>query len=198
MFVFNQRSLRAFNEKTLVHYKKHATIMAVLMLICGICCLIYPIAAGVYLSYATGFMFLVCGFYSIYSLFSSGKKQLKAKFTYAFFAIAWLLLGYCFLVNPVIGMNSLAMVFCCLFILGGIFRIASGVKLFRSPGYGWNIFIGIFDLLIAGVWLNMDPDRSYVFTSIFIGVEMIFSSFAFISLRRNATLVKTDKLADKN
>ena len=33
MFVFNQRSLRAFNEKTLVHYKKHATIMAVLMLI---------------------------------------------------------------------------------------------------------------------------------------------------------------------
>lgn len=91
MFVFNQRSLRAFNEKTLVHYKKHATIMAVLMLICGICCLIYPIAAGVYLSYATGFMFLVCGFYSIYSLFSSSKKQLKAKFTYAFFAIAWLL-----------------------------------------------------------------------------------------------------------
>lgn len=81
---------------------------------------------------------------------------------------------------------------------GGIFRIASGVKLFRSPGYGWNIFIGIFDLLIAGVWLNMDPDRSYVFTSIFIGVEMIFSSLAFISLRRNATLVKTDKLADKN
>lgn len=121
MFVFNQRSLRAFNEKTLVHYKKHATIMAVLMLICGICCLIYPIAAGIYLSYATGFMFLVCGFYSIYSLFSSGKKQLKAKFTYAFFAIAWLLLGYCFLVNPVIGMNSLAMVFCCLFILGGFF-----------------------------------------------------------------------------
>ena len=158
--------------------------MAVLMLICGICCLIYPIAAGVYLSYATGFMFLVCGFYSIYSLFSSSKKQLKAKFTYAFFAIAWLLLGYCFLVNPVIGMNSLA--------------IASGVKLFHSPGYGWNIFIGIFDLLIAGVWLNMDPDRSYVFTSIFIGVEMIFSSLAFISLRRNATLVKTDKLADKN
>ena len=95
--------------------------------------------------------------------------------------------GYCWV----------TVVFCCLFILGGIFRIASGVKLFHSPGYGWNIFIGIFDLLIAGVWLNMDPDRSYVFTSIFIGVEMIFSSLAFISLRRNATLVKTDKLADK-
>lgn len=57
MFVFNQRSLKAFNEKTLFHYKRHATIMAVLLLVCGICCLIYPIAAGVYLSYATGFMF---------------------------------------------------------------------------------------------------------------------------------------------
>lgn len=70
--------------------------------------------------------------------------------------------------------------------------------MFRSPGYGWNIFIGILDLLIAGVWLNMDPDKSYVFTSIFIGVEMIFSSLAFISLRRNTKLVATDKLANNH
>lgn len=70
--------------------------------------------------------------------------------------------------------------------------------MFRSPGYGWNIFIGILDLLIAGVWLNMDPDKSYVFTSIFIGVEMIFSSLAFISLRRNTNLVATDKLANNH
>ena len=70
--------------------------------------------------------------------------------------------------------------------------------MFRSPGYVWNIFIGILDLLIAGVWLNMDPDKSYVFTSIFIGVEMIFSSLAFISLRRNTKLVATDKLANNN
>ena len=33
MFVFNQRSLKAFNEKTLFHYKRHATIMAVLLLV---------------------------------------------------------------------------------------------------------------------------------------------------------------------
>lgn len=74
MFVFNQRSLRAFNEKTLVHYKKHATIMAVLMLICGICCLIYPIAAGVYLSYATGFMF----WYVVSILFIACLAQVKS------------------------------------------------------------------------------------------------------------------------
>lgn len=163
MFVFNQRSLRAFNEKTLVHYKKHATIMAVLMLICGICCLIYPIAAGVYLSYATGFMFLVCGFYSIYSLFSSGKKQLKAKFTYAFFAIAWLLLGYCFLVNPVIGMNSLAMVFAACLFWGGFFVSPLGSNCSVVRVMDGNIFIGIFDLLIAGVWRIWIPtDRMYL------------------------------------
>lgn len=74
MFVFNQRSLRAFNEKTLVHYKKHATIMAVLMLVCGICCLIYPIAAGVYLSYATGFMF----WYVVFILFIACLAQVKS------------------------------------------------------------------------------------------------------------------------
>jgi uncharacterized membrane protein HdeD (DUF308 family) len=60
--------------KNTVHYKKHATIMAVLMLICGICCLIYPIAAGVYLSYATGFMFL----YVVSILFIARLAQVKS------------------------------------------------------------------------------------------------------------------------
>lgn len=97
--------------------------------------------------------------------------------------------GLLFLVNPVIGMNSLAMVFCCLFILG-VFSYRIWGQTVPQSGLWMEHFHWYFDLLIAGVWLNMDPDRSYVFTSIFIGVEMIFSSLAFISLRRNATLVK--------
>ncbi|QBX82984.1 DUF308 domain-containing protein [Citrobacter tructae] len=198
MFVFNQYSLRAFNEKARLHYRRHATIMAALLLICGFCCLIYPIAAGIYLSYATGFMFLLCGCYSIYSLITSGKQSLRATFTYALFSVAWLLLGYSFIVNPIVGMGSLAVIFCCLFIIGGIFRIVSGFKMFSSPGYGWNVFIGIFDLLIAGVWLNMDADKSYLFTTIFIGLEMIFSSFGFIRLRKNMTFFKDDKVLGKN
>ena len=198
MFVFKQYNLRAFSEKARLHYRRHATIMAALLLICGFCCLIYPIAAGIYLSYTTGFMFLVCGFYSIYSLISSGKQPLSAKFTYALFSIAWLLLGYGFMVNPIVGMSSLAVVFCCLFIVGGLLRIVSGFKMFSSPGYGWNVFIGIVDLLIAGVWLNMNAEKSYLFTSIFIGLEMIFSAFGFICLRKNMTSLISNKVMIKD
>lgn len=198
MFVFNQYSLQAFNEKARLHYRKHATIMATLLLICGFCCLIYPIAAGIYLSYTTGIMFLVCGFYSIYSLITSGNQPFSAKFTYALFSVAWLLLGYDFIVNPIVGMSSLAVVFCCLFIVGGLFRIVSGFNMFSRPGYRWNVFIGIFDLLIAGVWLNMNAEKTYLFTTIFIGLEMIFSAFGFIRLRKNMTAFINDKAINKD
>ena len=58
MFVFNQRSLRAFNEKTLVHYKKHATIMAVFLLVfCDWCFVFFFVARGVF-KYLTRLIFI--------------------------------------------------------------------------------------------------------------------------------------------
>ena len=116
------------------------------MLICGICCLIYPIAAGVYLSYATGFMFLVCGFI----LFIACLAQVKTIESQIYLCLL-LSRGYCWVTvsgescdrHEFIGNGILLPVYS-----GGIFRIASGVKLFHSPGYGWNIFIGILTCLL--------------------------------------------------
>lgn len=101
MFVFNQRSLKAFNEKTLFHYKRHATIMAVLLLVCGICCLI-PINLQVFMQQ------VLCSWCAASILFTACFPRVKAVesqiylclFCYRMVAA----LGYCFLENPVIGM----------------------------------------------------------------------------------------------
>lgn len=184
MFIFNQYGLRALSESALLHYRKHALVMAILLFICGVCCLIYPFFAAMYLSYLTGMLFMMCGFYTLYSLLVFRKQNWKSIFAAVLFAVAWLLLGFLFIVNPIAGMNSLAILFCCLFIVGGVSRILSGFSTIGMPGYGWNIFIGILDLLIAGLWIGMNPEQSYLFTTAFIGVEMIFSAISFLSLRK--------------
>jgi uncharacterized membrane protein HdeD (DUF308 family) len=81
------------------------------------------------------------------------------------------------------GMSSLAFLFGFLFVLGGISRIVSGCKTRKQSGAGWNIFIGLLDLIIACLWLAMNPQQSWLFITAFIGVEMIFSAIGFLVLR---------------
>ncbi|HBX3544882.1 TPA: acid-resistance protein, partial [Klebsiella pneumoniae subsp. pneumoniae] len=43
--------------------------------------------------------------------------------------------------------------------------------------------IGLLDLLIACLWLAMNPQQSWLFITAFIGVEMIFSAIGLLVLR---------------
>ena len=184
MFVFNTYHLKTINENSRRQFKRYALVMAVLMLICGVCALIYPLVAGWYLSYVTGMMFMMIGFYTLYSLIVFRKHPWKSKVCDLFFAIAWLLLGYNFIANPLAGMESLSLIFCFLFIVGGFSRIVNGFQMSSYSGWGWNLIIGTLDLLIAGLWLSMGPQKTYFFTTVFIGVEMIFSAWGLLSARK--------------
>lgn len=184
MLIFNYSGLKALNERANFHYKKSSVVMAVILLICGICCFIYPLIAGLYLSYLTGVMLLMSGFYTLYSLLVFRHQSWKSKCGDLLFAVIWLLLGYGFITNPLIAMESLSAVFCIMFIIGGLFRLVYGFRMVNHAGWGWNISIGLFDLLIAGLWMGLDPERSYLFTTAFIGLEMIFSAWSLLSVHK--------------
>ncbi|EPG4160386.1 acid-resistance protein, partial [Klebsiella pneumoniae] len=59
----------------------------------------------------------------------------------------------------------------------------NGCQTRKQSGAGWNIFIGLLDLLIACLWLAMNPQQSWLFITAFIGVEMIFSAIGLLVLR---------------
>lgn len=198
MFIFNQYRVKALSEVSRIRYKRHALIMAILLYICGACCLIFPFMAGMYLCYIIGMMFMVCGFYTLYSLVVFRSQHWRSKFVSGIFALAWILLGFSFISHPLVGMTSLSIIFCGLFFIGGVSRIVSGFTLRGRTGAICNIFIGIFDLLIAVVWLSMNPEQSYLFTTAFIGLEMIFSAIGFISLRKKLTTEQLIKKTVKN
>ena len=126
---------------------------------------------------------MICGFYSLYSLIVFRQQHWKSRLVALIFAIAWIVLGLSFVVNPLNGMSSQAFLFGFLFVLGGISRIVSGCKTRKQSGAGWNIFIGLLDLIIACLWLAMNPQQSWLFITAFIGVEMIFSAIGFLVLR---------------
>ncbi len=157
MFMFSHYTLNAFSPRVFIRYKRHACLMAVLLFICGACCLAWPLVAGWYLATVTGMLLMICGFYSLYSLIVFRQQHWKSRLVALIFAIAWIVLGLSFVVNPLNGMSSLAILFGFLFVLGGISRIVNGCQTRKQSGAGWNIFIGLLDLLIACLWLAMNP-----------------------------------------
>ncbi len=127
---------------------------------------------------------MICGFYSLYSLIVFRQQHWKSRLGGADLRHRpRIVLGLSFVVNPLNGMSSLAILFGFLFVLGGISRIVNGCQTRKQSGAGWNIFIGLLDLLIACLWLAMNPQQSWLFITAFIGVEMIFSAIGLLVLR---------------
>lgn len=88
MFMFSHYTLNAFSPRVFIRYKRHAGMMAALLFICGACCLAWPLVAGWYLATVTGMLFMICGFYSLYSLIVFRQQHWKSRLVALIFAIA--------------------------------------------------------------------------------------------------------------
>ena len=172
-----------FSPRVFIRYKRHACLMAVLLFICGACCLAWPLVAGWYLATVTG-MFID----DLRLLFAvqpdclppaaleitPGGADLRHRLDRA---------------RPELYRQSSQRYeqsghfIWLLFVLGGISRIVNGCQTRKQSGAGWNIFIGLLDLPIACLWLAMNPQQSWLFITAFIGVEMIFSAIGLLVLR---------------
>ena len=87
MFMFSHYTLNAFSPRVFIRYKRHAGMMAALLFICGACCLAWPLVAGWYLATVTGMLFMICGFYSLYSLIVFRQQHWKSRLVALIFAI---------------------------------------------------------------------------------------------------------------
>ena len=59
-----------------------------------------PLVAGWYLATVTGMLLMICGFYSLYSLIVFRQQHWKSRPVALIFAIARIVLGLSFVVNP--------------------------------------------------------------------------------------------------
>ncbi len=182
MLLIDRKILSSLNQRVLVKYKRSAFSFALILSLCGVLCLIFPVYAGVVLSYLTGFLLTLCGFYSLTCAFTFRKNGKIAIFSLIIFSIIYIIMGVSVLLSPMLGINILSMIICFLFLLAGFSRISAA---FRNPnmvGRYWCMFIGILDLIIAFIWIGANEDTTYYLVSIFIGLEMTSSAYIYFTL----------------
>lgn len=182
MLDFNRQNLMQMTADALKKQRGYLWIIAILLLIGGVACLMNPLISGVTLSYIIGGLLLINGISMLFMTFSSRIYSGGSKVFSILVAVAYLLLGYVFLTDPLQGMMSLAILLAILFIAGGILRLGAGLRQFSQPR-GWlNLIIGLLDLFIAYLLVGNGPLVSVTLIATLVGIELLFSSFGLIAI----------------
>ncbi|AFH92285.1 DUF308 domain-containing protein [Providencia stuartii] len=182
MLNINPDQLKNLAESQLKGHRTIIYLVALLLLIGGIVCITNPLVSGIVFSSFIGVVLLVSGVAVILNIFFN---RLYANMSILFsliVGIAYLILGYAFLSDPLQSLLFLAIFVAILFIFGGVIRIYAGTKLFSSAAGMMNILIGILDFIIAYMLLSGNAQTSITLLTLFIGIELLFSSFTLFLL----------------
>lgn len=190
MLNLNQNQLKNLAESQLKGHRTIIYLVALLLLVGGVVCITNPIVSGIAFSSLIGVMLLISGVAVILNIVFNRLYANVSVFFSLIAGIAYLILGYAFITDPLQSLLFLAVFVAVLFIIGGVIRLFAGAKLFSSAAGMMNILIGILDFIIAYMLLSGNAQTSITLLTLFIGIELLFSSFNLFllagALKKNA------------
>jgi uncharacterized membrane protein HdeD (DUF308 family) len=150
------------------------------MLICGIAAIALPWASGIGVVIVIAWVLL----------FSAVSHLIFAFHTHSVGGVLWEILlaliygaaGVFMLMNPLAGLVTLTLVLAIFLLLEAALEIALYLKLRRSTKAGWVLLDAIVTLVLAIlIWVHW-PSSALWFVGTIIGVSLIFSGIARLSL----------------
>jgi uncharacterized membrane protein HdeD (DUF308 family) len=152
-------------------------VLGILLTILGVVCIVKARTATTMSVAALGW---IIGISSVFWLFTAFQAfGWRGVFSYLLNAIFRGLTG-CFLIShPGAGAAGVASGLAMLFILGGLFRIASA-SVIRFPKWGWTAVAGFVSMALGAYLLATWDTASTSFLGIAIGIDLIFDSAALI------------------
>lgn len=178
MLNIDRKKLLDLNADFMKKQRTLLIIIAFLLLLGGIFCLFNPFASGVALSAFVGVLFILSGIGLIIGMFVNRQHNFWPMVGGILMGIAYIIMGYVFVKDPVAGIMTMSFILAVLFAFGGVIRISAGFRL-RGESNGWlQIIVGILDLFIAAILLTSGPQMSFMLVTVVVGLEMLFSSFA--------------------
>jgi len=178
MLNIDRKSLLGLDGNFLKKQRTLLLVISFLLLLGGIFCLINPFASGAALSAIVGTMFMLSGIGLIIGMIANRTRNFWPMVAGILMGVAYIIMGYVFITNPMVGIFTMSVILATLFALGGIIRLSAGYKL-RGVSGGWlQIIIGILDLAIAAMFITAGPAMSVTLVTTIVGIEMLFSSFS--------------------
>ncbi|CAI0865655.1 HdeD family acid-resistance protein [Serratia entomophila] len=178
MLNIDRNNLPRLGEDLLKKQRTTLLIIAFLLLAGGILCLINPFASGAALSIVVGILLLLSGAGLVIGMIANRAQNTWPLIGGILLGVAYLIIGYLFISNPLTGVLALAVYLAVLFAFGGIARLIAGYVRRGQPGNWLQFVIGVLDLIIAWMLVGSGPEASITLVTAIVGIEMLVSSFA--------------------
>ena len=183
-------------EKKSRHYKWWFVALGVLVTLAGVACITWPAISLAVVAAVAGICFLASGITRITTFFDLGSALLGA--SSLFMGILDVIVGIMFLIHPLIGGITIAMLGGIALIVTGVMDAVASLRMKRVIGTGPMVLeiIGAIVTVICGVLILMAPRLFIIYLGVMLiirGVMTVISAFmvsAFIKDLKNDPLLK--------
>ena len=183
-------------EKKSRHYKWWFVALGVLVTLAGVACITWPAISLAVVAAVAGICFLASGITRIATFFDLGSALLGA--SSLFMGILDVIVGIMFLIHPLIGGITIAMLGGIALIVTGVMDVVASLRMKRVIGTGPMVLeiIGAIVTVICGILILMAPRLFIIYLGVMLiirGVMAVISAFmvsALIKDLKNDLLLK--------
>lgn len=151
----------------------------IVMMVLGLLAVAVPILATLAVEIFVGWLFFVAGLFRAVWVWRS--RQTPGFAWSLLTAVLAIVLGLVLILRPLAGVLTLTMVLVAFFIIEGIFSIVAAIEHRQNlRSWGWVLFSGIIDLLLAYlIWAGWPSSASWAI-GLLVGINMLFLGLSLV------------------
>jgi uncharacterized membrane protein HdeD (DUF308 family) len=174
--------LQSAVAKAIHEHWKSFLIEGIILLILGMIAIVIPWVATLAITIFVGWLFLIAGVVGLFTTFYM--RGMPGFWWSLISAIISIAAGVVLLGWPVSGALSLTFVLIAFFIIEGIVTIMYAIEHCNeaSSRWGWMLFSGIIDLVLAGMIFGNLPSSAAWAIGLLVGINMVFGGVAIIGM----------------
>ena len=157
-----------------------SVMLSVLMIVAGILAIIVPPASGIAVTILVGWLMVSSG--AAHLVYGWDTRSSGGLLWGMLLGILYIVTGGYVLLNPVAGLTSLTLVLGAYLLVESILEFILSYRLRPLPGSGWLLVDGIVTLILAIMIWRTWPSSSLWAIGTLVGISMLFSGFARLTI----------------
>ena len=153
--------------------------LGILLIVGGTLAIIYDVAATLLSVLFFGWLLIVVG--AVEAVQSFWQPRWGGFFLHLIVGILAVVVGFHLVSSPMEGALILTLVMAIYFMVIGIIRAISALAM-RFPGWGWVLLSGVITFILGILIKSQWPMSGLWIIGLFIGIDMIFSGWAYVML----------------
>lgn len=170
-----------FDPETLKKYSTWFTVYGVVMALLGLISIAMPGIASLASTIFIGWLLVVGGALGLYADLTAGRSA-PGFWWNLITALLYLAAGIVILVNPIRGVLTLTIVLAAYLLAGGVFKLflAFGHKRDVPMAWGWVLFSGIVDIILAFLIISGLPGTAIWAIGLLVGINLFMMGVAIV------------------